>query len=44
MMTNGVVSNAPGISQNQSYMIRGVFIQDPLIKREQIINRILNEE
>jgi hypothetical protein len=44
MMTNGVISNAPGISQNQSYMIRGVFIQDPSIKREQIINQILNEE
>ena len=44
MLTNGVVSNAPGISQNQSYMIRGVFIEDPLIKREQIINKILDEE
>jgi hypothetical protein len=44
MMTNGVVSNAPGISQNQSYIIRGVFIQDPLIKREKIINQILDEE
>ena len=44
MMTNGVVSNAPGISQNQSYMIRGVFVQDPSVKREQIINQILNEE
>jgi len=44
MMTNGVMSNAPGISQNQSYMIRGVFVEDPLVKREQIINQILNEE
>lgn len=44
MMTNGVISNAPGISQNQSYMIRGVFVEDPLVKREQIINQILNEE
>lgn len=44
MLTNGVISNAPGISQNQSYMIRGVFVEDPLIKREQIINQILNEE
>jgi hypothetical protein len=44
MMTNGVISNAPGISQNQSYMIRGVFVEDPLVKREQIINKILNEE
>ena len=44
MLTNTVVSNAPGISQNQSYMIRGVFIEDPLIKREQIINKILDEE
>lgn len=44
MLTNGVVSNAPGISQNQSYMIRGIFIEDPLIKREQIINQILDEE
>lgn len=44
MLTNGVVSNAPGISQNQSYMIRGVFVEDPLIKREQIINQILDEE
>ena len=44
MLTNTVVSNAPGISQNQSYMIRGVFIEDPLIKREQIINKILDVE
>ena len=44
IMFTGVVSNAPGISQNQSYMIRGIFIEDPLIKREQIINQILNEE
>jgi hypothetical protein len=44
MMTNGVVSNAPGISQNQSYMIRGVFVQDPSVKREQIINQVLGEE
>jgi hypothetical protein len=44
MMTNGVISNAPGISQNQSYMIRGVFVQDPSIKREQIINQVLGEE
>ena len=44
MITNGVVSNAPGISQNQSYMIRGVFVEDPLVKREQIINQILDEE
>ncbi len=44
MMTNGVVSNAPGISQNQSYMIRGVFVEDPSIKREQIINQVLGEE
>jgi hypothetical protein len=44
MLTNGIISNAPGISQNQSYMIRGVFIEDPSIKREQIINQILNEE
>lgn len=42
--SNGVVSNAPGISQNQSYMIRGIFIEDPSFKREQIINQILNEE
>jgi hypothetical protein len=44
IMTNGVISNAPGVSQNQSYMIRGVFIQDPLMKREKIINQILGEE
>jgi hypothetical protein len=44
MLTPGIISNAPGISQNQSYMIRGVFIEDPSIKREQIINQILNEE
>ena len=44
MLTNGVVSNAPGISQNQSYMIRGVFVEDPSVKREQVINQILNEE
>ena len=44
MITNGAISNAPGITQNQSYMIRGIFVEDPLIKREQIINQILNEE
>jgi hypothetical protein len=44
MLTNAVVSNAPGISQNQSYMIRGIFIEDPSFKREQIINQILNKE
>jgi len=44
MITNDVVSNAPNISQNQSYMIRGVFVEDPLMKREQIINQILNEK
>jgi hypothetical protein len=44
MLSPGVISNAPGISQNQSYMIRGIFVEDPLIKREQIINQILNEE
>ena len=44
MMTNGAISNAPGVSQNQSYMIRGIFVEDPLMKREQIINQILNEE
>ena len=43
MLTPGVISNASGISQNQSYMIRGIFVEDPLIKREQIINQILNE-
>lgn len=44
MITNGAISNAPGITQNQSYMIRGVFMEDPLIKREQIINQVLGEE
>ena len=44
MLTNGVISNAPGISQTPSYMIRGVFVEDPSIKRDQIINQILNEE
>jgi hypothetical protein len=44
MLSPGVVSNASGISQNQSYMIRGVFVEDPSFKREQIINQILNEE
>ena len=44
MLTSGVVSNVPGISQNQSYMIRGIFVEDPLIKREQIINQVLDEE
>jgi hypothetical protein len=43
MLNPGVISNAPGVSQNQSYMIRGVFVQDPSVKREQIINQILNE-
>ena len=33
-----------GIPQSQSYMIRGVFMEDPLIKREQIINQVLGEE
>jgi hypothetical protein len=44
MLNPGVISNAPGVSQNQSYIIRGVFVQDPLVKREQIINQILGEE
>jgi hypothetical protein len=44
MITNGAISNTPGISQNPSYMIRGVFLEDPLIKREQIINQVLGEE
>jgi hypothetical protein len=44
MTTNGVVSNAPGISQNQSYMIRGIFVEDFSVKREKIINQILDEE
>ncbi len=44
LLTPGVVSNASGISQNQSYMIRGIFVEDPSFKREQIINQILNEE
>jgi hypothetical protein len=44
MLNPGVISNAPGVSQNQSYMIRGVFVQDPSVKREQIINQILGEE
>jgi len=44
MVTNGVVSNAPGVSQNQSYMIRGIFVEDFSVKREQIINKILGEE
>jgi len=44
MLTNGIISNAPGISQTPSYMIRGVFVEDPSIKRDQIINQILNEE
>ena len=44
MLTSGVVSNVPGISQNQSYMIRGIFVEDPLIKREQLINQVLGEE
>ena len=44
MLTNGVLSNAPGISQNLSYMIRGVFAQEPSVKRNQIINQILDEE
>jgi hypothetical protein len=43
MLTPVVISNASSISQNQSYMIRGIFVEDPLIKREQIINQILNE-
>lgn len=44
MLNPGVISNAPGISQSQSYMIRGIFVEDPLIKREQIINQVLGEE
>jgi hypothetical protein len=38
ILTTGVISNAP------AYMIRGVFLEDPLIKRDQIINQILNEK
>ncbi len=33
-----------GIPQSQSYMIRGVFVEDPSVKREQIINQVLDEE
>jgi hypothetical protein len=44
MITNSVASNAPGVSQNQSYMIRGIFVEDPSIKREQIINQVLGEK
>jgi len=43
MLNPGVISNAPGITQNQSYMIRGIFVEDPLIKREKIINQVLGE-
>ena len=42
ILYNIMITN--NISQNQSYMIRGVFVEDPLVKREQIINQILNEE
>lgn len=44
MLNPGVISNAPGIPQSQSYMIRGIFIEDPLIKREKIINQVLGEK
>ena len=44
MLNPGVISNAPGISQNQSYMIRGIFLQDSSVKRNKIINKILDEE
>lgn len=39
-----VISNAPGISQTKSYDIRGVFIKDPLITRQKVINNILDEK
>ncbi len=32
----------PGVSNPKSYMIRGVFIKDPSINREKIINQILD--
>ena len=38
------ISNAPGISQTKSYDIRGVFIKDPLITRQKVINNILDEK
>jgi hypothetical protein len=39
-----VISNAPGISQTKSYDIIGVFIKDPLIIRQKVINNILDEK
>lgn len=38
------VPNLPNISQPKSYDIRGVFINDLSIKRNKIINHILNED
>ena len=38
------VPNLPNISQPKSYDIRGVFINDPSINRNKIINHILNED
>ncbi len=35
------ISNAPGISK--SYNIRGYFVDDPAVRREKVINKILDE-
>jgi hypothetical protein len=41
-----IIYNITDISFNpvSSYIIRGVFLEDPLIKREKIINQILDEK
>jgi len=39
-----IISNAPGISQPKSYRIRGNFMSDPSTRRQNIINKILDEE
>lgn len=39
-----IISNVGGISQPKSYRIRGNFISDPSTRRQNIINKILDEE
>lgn len=45
ILYNIMLTGVPqSLTSPQSYMIRGIFVEDPLIKREQIINQVLDEE
>lgn len=43
ILYNIMLSNDTNIPQNQFYIIRGVFINDISIERDEIINKLLNE-